>query len=156
MVRYRFSEALEFEGRRKWRSAGDMVPAVHCEENIYRISVLLGMTQSTMVISQEWRQQLYFSGRKCKTEEEEKDRDRDTERENPHCMTAVNMVGKNPNSELTERERAGGRGRERGNGMEGGCLGGGGQGVVRGVGEGVGWGVGVGREKTGQDKIIVL
>ena len=40
--------------------------------------------------------------------------------------------------------------------MEGGCLGGGGQGVVRGVGEGVGWGVGVGREKTGQDKIIVL
>ena len=95
-------------------------------------SVLLGMTQSTMVISQEWRQQLYFSGRKCKTEEEEKDRDRDTERENPHCMTAVNMVGKNPDFELIEREKSWWERGERGKGMvEGGrgwCGGEGGDG----------------------------
>ena len=172
------------------------MPAVHCDENIYRLSVLLGMSQCTMVISQEWRQQLYFSGRKRKIEEEEeeeeeererererqreterdrerqreterdRDRDRDSERErqtdrqtdrqrqtetdrqtdrqtetqrqrhrdreNPHCMTAVNMVGKNPNFELIEREKSWW---ERGDGVKG---------------------VGGGRDKAGQDKISVL
>ena len=70
-------------------------------------------------------------------------------------MTAVNMVGKNPNFELIEREKSWWERGERGKGMGGGSWWRGAGGGA-GVGEGMGRGVGGGRDKTGQDKISVL
>ena len=72
-----------------------------------------------------------------------------THTQNPHCMTAVNMVGKNPNFELIEREKSWwereGEGERDGGGLSWWRGSGGGAGV----GEGLGWG---GRRRERQDR----